>query len=101
MNTLELWERYKSYLAYYPDLGLMVDISRMRFPTDYFDWIEPRIQKAYRAMDRLESGDIANPDENRMVGHYWLRAPDLAPSPEIAAEIRKSVADVKTFAAAA
>ena len=34
-----------------------------------------------------------------MVGHYWLRAPDLAPSPEIAAEIRKTVADVKTFAA--
>jgi glucose-6-phosphate isomerase len=35
-----------------------------------------------------------------MVGHYWLRNPDLAPTPEIAAEIRKTVADVKAFAAA-
>jgi glucose-6-phosphate isomerase len=34
-----------------------------------------------------------------MVGHYWLRAPELSPSPEIAAEIRKTVADVKQFAA--
>jgi glucose-6-phosphate isomerase len=34
-----------------------------------------------------------------MVGHYWLRAPDLAPSREIAAEIRKTVVDVKSFAA--
>src|SRR6476620_6696314 len=51
-------------------------------------------------MDALERGAIANPDENRMVGHYWLRAPDLAPTPEIAAEIRKTIADVKAFAGA-
>ena len=36
-------------------------------------------------MDALEKGAIANPDENRMVGHYWLRDPELAPTPEIAA----------------
>ena len=47
------------------------------------------MQQAFEAMDALERGAIANPDENRMVGHYWLRAPDLAPSAEIAAEIRK------------
>lgn len=33
-----------------------------------------------------------------MVGHYWLRAPDLAPTPEIAAEIRNTVNEVKSFA---
>ena len=27
----------------------------------------------------LEKGAIANADEKRMVGHYWLRAPELAP----------------------
>src|SRR5262249_15709871 len=32
--------------------------------------------------------------------HYWLRAPDLAPSPEIAAEIRNTLAEIKRFAAA-
>ena len=97
MNTLELWERYKNYLVCYPDLGLMVDISRMRFPQDYFDWIEPRIQRAYRAMDRLESGEIVNPDEKRMVGHYWLRAPDLAPKPEISRDIKETQKKIKDF----
>ena len=33
-------------------------------------------------MDALEKGAIANPDEDRMVGHYWLRAaPHMAPTP--------------------
>src|SRR3972149_4173497 len=99
MNTLELGERYKNYLAYYPDLGLMVDTSRMRFPQDYFDWIEPRIQKAYQAMDRLESGEIANPDEKRMVGHYWLRAPELAPAREISRKIKETQEKIRDFSA--
>jgi len=30
-------------------------------------------------MEALEGGAIANPDEGRMVGHYWLRAPERAP----------------------
>ena len=30
-------------------------------------------------MEALEAGAIANADEKRMVGHYWLRAPELAP----------------------
>ena len=51
------------------------------------------------AMDALEKGAIANPDENRMVGHYWLRAPELAPEPEITQEIRDTLAAVKAFAA--
>jgi glucose-6-phosphate isomerase len=58
------------------------------------------MQRAFEAMDALEGGAIANPDEKRMVGHYWLRAPDLAPTPAIAAEIRSSVAEIKKFAAA-
>ncbi len=99
MNPSELWQRYKSYLAYYPDLGLTVDISRMRFPQDYFAWIEPRIQKAYQAMERLELGEIANPDEKRMVGHYWLRAPHLAPGPEISFQINETREKIKDFSA--
>ena len=51
------------------------------------------MQKAFAAMDELEKGAIANPDEKRMVGHYWLRAPELAPTPEIAAEIADTLAD--------
>ena len=40
--------------------------------------MESNISSALHAMQELESGAIANPDENRMVGHYWLRNADLA-----------------------
>jgi len=41
--------------------------------------MDPALDEAVSAMEALESGAIANPDENRQVGHYWLRNPDLAP----------------------
>jgi len=50
-------------------------------------------------MEQLEAGAIANPDENRMVGHYWLRAPELAPSPALSMEIEEMVRSVSAFAA--
>ena len=37
----------------------------------------------FYSMELLEHGAIANPDENRMVGHYWLRDSMLAPTQEI------------------
>ena len=79
MMSIEEWERYKKYLNFNPEIGLMVDISRMMFPNNYFDRMEPLMQKAFQDMEAIESGAIANPDEKRMVGHYWLRAPELAP----------------------
>ncbi len=44
---------------------------------------------ALAAMERLEAGAIANADEDRMVGHYWLRAPGRAPRPEISQAIEE------------
>ena len=99
MDPHTLWRRYKDHLCECPSLGMTLDISRINFDDQFFARMEPRMAAAYEAMARLEAGEIANPDENRMVGHYWLRAPDLAPSPEIATEIRKMVVDVETFAA--
>ncbi len=99
MNTRVLWERFQQYLCQVPALGLTLDASRMRFEDGFLDRMAQPIERAFEAMDALERGAIANPDENRMVGHYWLRAPDRAPSAEIAGEIRKTVAEVKTFAA--
>ena len=31
MNTQELWERYQDWLYFNEDLGLYLDVSRMRF----------------------------------------------------------------------
>jgi len=98
MDSIEQWERYKKYLNSNSEIGLMVDISRMMFPNDYFDRMEPQIQKAFDDMEALESGVIANPDENRMVGHYWLRAPELAPKREITRDIQKNLQAIKDFA---
>jgi glucose-6-phosphate isomerase len=97
MKNIEEWERYKKYLNFNPEIGLMVDISRMMFPNNYFDRMESQMQKAYQNMEAIESGVMANPDEKRMVGHYWLRAPELAPKREITRDIHKNLQAIKDF----
>jgi glucose-6-phosphate isomerase len=99
MTKLELWERYKKFLCVCPSIGLTLDISRMNFNDDFFKRMDAPIRKAFEAMDALEAGAIANPDENRMVGHYWLRDAARAPSPELRDVITSTIARVKTFAA--
>jgi glucose-6-phosphate isomerase len=94
------WQRFQQYQCRVPALALTLDYSRMKFDDAFLGRMAQPMQRAFEAMDALERGAIANPDENRMVGHYWLRAPERSPSPEIGAEIRKTWADIKAFAAA-
>ncbi|MEM1447130.1 MAG: glucose-6-phosphate isomerase, partial [Planctomycetota bacterium] len=98
LSAAELYARYRKHLCKVPGLNMSLDISRMPFGKSFFKDMEPAIQGAYAAMDELEGGAIANPDENRMVGHYWLRAPGLAPDPELTKAIHDTVEDVKAFA---
>ncbi len=93
------WSRFKSHYYQNPSLGLAVDISRIPFPDGYMESMEPRFAQAFADMAALEKGAIANPDENRMVGHYWLRAPQLAPTKEIADEITSTLTAIKEFTA--
>lgn len=58
-----------------------------------------RFERAFHEMAELEAGAIANKDEHRMVGHYWLRAPELAPTKSIAENITRTQAQVIEFAA--
>jgi glucose-6-phosphate isomerase len=95
----EWWNRFQKYNTEFPALGLAVDLSRMNVDDEFFAAMEPRMQKAFADMAALEAGAIANPDENRMVGHYWLRNPSLAPTPEIRKEIEGTVSRIKDFAA--
>ena len=69
MDSLQLWNRFKHYYFADADLGFALDISRMNFGDNFFADFEPKLQKAYAQMDELERGAIANPDENRRVGH--------------------------------
>ncbi len=70
----------------------------MKFPEDFFDKMKPKIDKAFGAMLELEAGAIANPTERRMVGHYWLRNPALAPTAEIRKGIEDTIQRIKRFA---
>lgn len=94
-----MWERYKEHLTWHQEIGMMLDISGMNFPDDFFDVMEPSLVKVFRQMAELEDGALANPDEGRMVGHYWLRTPYLAPSREITEQIETTIAEIKAFAA--
>jgi glucose-6-phosphate isomerase len=96
--SLDLWKRYQQYLCVVESLGLTLDVSRMRFPADYLSKMSEPIAKAFRAMDALEKGAIANPDEQRRVGHYWLRAPKLAPEPALTQAIEDTYAQILDFA---
>lgn len=97
MNKTELWQRFTKYLRICPELSLSLDISRMNFSDDFFAQMEPAMQHAFAAMSALEKGAIANPDEGRMVGHYWLRNPALAPTAELRREIDDTVTQVLDF----
>ena len=82
-----LWQRYQDSLYYHKDLGLYLDVSRMQLNPQLLATLKPKFVKAFQDMEALEGGAIANPDEQRMVRHYWLRTPELAPSAELKQEI--------------
>jgi glucose-6-phosphate isomerase len=98
MSSSSLWQRFQRHFLFYRDLGFSLDISRMKFPDDFFEKMRPKVDKAFAAMRALEAGAVANPGEQRMVGHYWLRNPKLAPTPEIRTEIADTIKHIKTFA---
>lgn len=99
MSSQALWKRYCDYYRYYPEVGISVDISRMRFQDSFFGSMKKPMEAAMASMDALEKGEIANPDEGRMVGHYWLRNPDLSPTSELKTEIVETNKQILKFAA--
>src|SRR3954468_7414426 len=99
MPSSSLWPRFQKYFLHYDDLGFSIDISRMRFADAFFDEMKTRIEKAYAAMRELEAGAIANPDEQRMVGHYWLRDPALAPNERLRSDVTETNRRIKEFVA--
>jgi len=97
MNAATLWQRYQDWLYYHEGLGFYLDVSRMSFDDAFVAQLQPKFEKAFQDMAALEGGAIANPDEDRMVGHYWLRNPNLAPTPEIKQDITQTIEQIETF----
>ena len=93
-----IWSRFKTHFCHNAELGVSIDVSRMGFPDEFLVTMAPKMQQAFADMAALEKGAIANPDEKRMVGHYWLRAPELAPTPAITSEINSTLSAIEDFA---
>ncbi|KAF8117775.1 hypothetical protein N665_0008s0120 [Sinapis alba] len=93
-----LWKRYLDWLYQQKDLGLYLDVSRVGFTDEFVVDMEHRFQAAFKAMEDLEKGSIANPDEGRMVGHYWLRNSGLAPRPGLKTLIENTLDSICSFA---
>ncbi|MBV5262181.1 glucose-6-phosphate isomerase [Synechococcus moorigangaii CMS01] len=100
MDTAALWQRYQDWLYYHPELEFYVDVSRMGFDGAFVDGLKPKFEKAFQDLKDLEAGAIANPDEGRMVGHYWLRNPAIAPNAELKADIVDTLEKIEKFAKA-
>lgn len=83
------WNTFKQHYLSIDELDFALDYSRIRFSDEFFQANEGKMQSAFSAMDALESGSIANPDEQRQVGHYWLRDAQLAPD----SETQKAITD--------
>ncbi len=92
------WKSYNQSLIRYPQFGFSLDLSLMEIAPEEVGALQPRIAKAFADMEAVEDGKIANPDEGRMVGHYWLRNPSLAPTEEIRRSITDPIDDLKRFA---
>lgn len=92
------WNNYLASYTRYTDLKFSIDSSRMDISESFISELSGKIDKAFADVADLEAGAIANPDEGRMVGHYWLRNADLAPNDEIKAQITEPLAQVKEFA---
>ncbi len=88
----------KEFYLSFEQSDFWADFSFVDFTNDFLRTMEGPISKALRSMHELEAGAISNPDENRMVGHYWLRDPDLAPSAELSGAIKETLNKVKYIA---
>ncbi len=91
------WQRFCDLLWYHEDLGIWLDISRMHLNPAHLEQLQPEFDKAFAAMAELEAGAIANPDEQRQVGHYWLRSPELAPSDTVRDHITAEIDRIEKF----
>ena len=100
--SLHPWQRFQALSLHVPSLSLLVDLSKTCLADDALardPLVAGAFPAAFQAMEALEAGALANPDEGRRVGHYWLRAPGRAPDAATRTAIETTLGRVKAFAA--
>ncbi len=98
MKKSPSWNYFQQHCLQMPELGMSIDTSRMNAPKKLPDSLQEKFSNAFAQMQDLEKGSIANPDENQMVGHYWLRNPFLAPTKIIQNQISSTLEKIQQFA---
>ncbi|MFK7740199.1 MAG: glucose-6-phosphate isomerase [Planctomycetota bacterium] len=99
MDTSARFARYLHFRSVVDDPFVELDLSHSALQLADIEALSPALGRALAAMTDLEAGAIANPDEGRQVGHYWLRAPGMAPDEGVQESIRSVIDDLQAFAA--
>ncbi len=92
------WQTFQQLSYHCPKVGFGLDISDSGITSEQMSSHEELSKKALSEMADLESGAISNSDEGRMVGHYWLRNPKLAPQESLRGEIESTIENISHFA---
>jgi glucose-6-phosphate isomerase len=98
-DQVDRFARYLRFRSVLEDPFVELDLGLAGLAETDVDALQAPLATALAAMKRLEDGSLANADEQRMVGHFWLRAPGLAPSTDIEQEIVRALAAIEQFAA--
>ena len=96
-HNLNDWKKFSNYLWFSEELNIWIDISKINFIEEEFADINKKFVNVFKALDELESGAIANIDEKRQVGHYWLRNSSIAPNESIKNKIDNEIFRIKEF----
>lgn len=92
-------DHYLTWRLHRSELDIELDFAAAQLDEPSLTANASRLEAALDALHRIEGGAIANVDESRMVGHYWLRDPERAPDPAIGAAIAASWQQIEGFVA--
>ena len=96
-GDLNSWDKFCNYLWFDKKLNIWLDISKINFTNEEIKNLEKKFVDVFSSIKELENGAISNIDENRQVGHYWLRNPSIAPSSKIGEEISADIDSISEF----
>ena len=64
------WNRFCELLFYDHQIGLWLDVSRMKINIQDFVELKPQFEKAFQAMDSLEKGEIEEKEQDSSLSSY-------------------------------
>ena len=96
-NEFDNWDKYCDYLWFDKKINIWLDISKINFTSNQIAYLEKKFINVFSSIKDLEAGAISNLDEERQVGHYWLRNPSVAPNNLIKNEITNDIKDISEF----